>query len=486
MARLNLNISIAEQKLLAENKERAADNQYSKEDSTRRKLTATEGTNPAPNPAASPAPATADQNRGGGVPESAPRRDPAAQRRKKKLRLFGIDRFQRLTDPGSDQIFSQQWTAYISNISFDQNNTSDQTQWELLSYALETEQRTNNYHFNSVYWSPATFEELKASRSYIIPEAYRVANHAQSVEWTLRQRSQSYSAFGIEAVDASPPALTFSFYDKRVASEDSFYRHVSSDGTHIYVSILIQLSRAAPEFHYAEPDHVFPIYNLISPELGFAYDHKFSGANSQGRREEKLTRRVSTAFFAVTNVGNLSLPNTQYNRTDVSFYGLYWKINKATGQSQLQTSQLSDPLFANFLDGLYSTDPHREHWSVYRQNASSPQAAANLYYNQELKYFSAGTTAISYFGWPPSLVYYPDSGLVTFVTRPPGADRPRVFTRKGTPGLTYHDYARFLLPSNYNPWLTTEQDFLNAGWKLDRVVTTPFTSDVEHYFAHRP
>jgi len=255
------------------------------------------------------------------------------------------------------------------------------------------------------------------------------------------------------------------------------------------------LSSASPQFHFAEPDHVFSIYDLISPELGFAYDYKFIGINAQGRREEKVLRRVSSdGFYAVNNFGNADIPNpAQFSRDSVSFYGLYWKIDKATGQSQLQTFYLGEEgeassagLNSKFLDGLYATDPHFQHWQVYKQNTSPPETAATLYNNQEHKVFTAGSTSISYFGWPPSLVYYADTGLVTFTTRPSGADRHRVFKRHGTPGFTLHTYARYLLPNNYNPWLTTEQDFLDAGWELDRVVNTPFTSDVEHYFAHRP
>jgi hypothetical protein len=299
------------------------------------------------------------------------------------------------------------------------------------------------------------------------------------VEWTLRQRSQSYSVFGIEAVNASPPELPFSFYDKRVAEENTDYRHISSDGTYIYVSSFIRLRSASPEFHYAEPDNVFSIYNPMPQGLGDAYDHKYNGGSQQGRREEKVLRRVSSAFYAVTNFGNLSLSNSQYFRTRTSYYGLYWRIKKATGESLLQTYYLgeatSDAVGANFLDGLYASDPHWQHWRVYRRNVSVRETAASMYFSQERKTFPAGTSSFDYYGWPPSLVYYPDTGLVTFTTRPSGLDSARVFTRKGTPGFTYHNYARYLLPNNYNPWLTTEQDFLNAGWELDRVVNTPFT-----------
>jgi hypothetical protein len=476
MTRLRLDINFDEQRLLAANKDRAAANRAALPERKRRREVANDKTTPA-----------AGEEPRGGTPDLYRRDQPGAQRRKKGLRVFGMDRLYNFPADGTRETFSQAWTAYTEKVLIDGNNTSDRFDDTLLLYEIDPRTRVNSYDIADIQWRPFFVEELKSSRKYTLPEPHTVEDCIISAEWTLRQRAPGLpdynQSINIPPTTASPPELPFLFEDKQaIEDRTSEYALHASDGTTIHYSTMVRVATPGPAFL----NQVFGLYDIYDPR---GWGNTVPVVDDATFREQRTRRSVSSAFF-----GNGINQPTDTVLNFYKYYGLYWTYTPDTDvttvrvvlllssfESLTQLDPNSDQVAPAYLNNQDPRSPHYQLWLQAKNNSSFSES----FVAQDWLFQNFGIIFPNKNTWRPGLVYYKDTGLLLMTTRTAGADDYRIFTQTVDPDLAY-SAALIYLPLGYNPLLTTDQDFVNAGWALDRVITTPFSTDLLNYVAHRP
>lgn len=448
MARLNLEVELRTQKLLAENRDRAAANRAGLVTRANDTQAATQQNN-----ATTPV-ATEDPR--GGVPTLSPTRRPGAKRRPQEgLRLFGLETPRRLVVPGSSESFSQSWTAtYLDWTVVDSQN----------SFFYRTEERINSYEINSVFWQALMYEQRPNSQKLIPASTFSIEDHIFSLQWTLRHRSipdfePNYTGESFPSVYASPPALPFLLEDKSGSIHfPQTETIITADGDKVYLSTRVRETKPDIYVLRTQPFYVKSIYDSD------AYDYPLV----LFRQYDDVTRRVNTTrdefveFFESGGVNDI-------------YHGLYWVFDLKAGTSQFRRTSLASNSFASFLDNLTPGDPMLSFWNQHKAaySGTGESTIAFLFINDNRKSLATNSN-VYYYGWPPSLTYSPTTGLTTIVTRLADVSGHHTFTYQGSKNLALWNYARFLLPQDYKIDQTTKQDFLDSGWKLvSTIPTTP-------------
>jgi hypothetical protein len=489
MTRLRLDINFDEQRLLAANKDRAVANRAALPERKQRRQVANDKTTPAPAPDGTPATPAAEEEPRGGTPDLYTRDKPGAQRRKKKeLRVFGMEGLNNFPAYGTRETFSQAWTAYTEKVLIDRNNLSDDLgDHTLVSYEIVPRTRSNSYDIADIQWRPFFVEELKSGRKYAMPAPHTVEDCIISADWTLRQRAPGlpdYSqTINIPPTTASPPELPFLFEDKQAISDlTSEYALHASDGTTIHYSTMVRVATPGPAFL----NQVFGLYDIYDPRGWGRTESVIDDAPAQ----EQRTRRVVISEFG----GNGINQPDQYIDNFYKYYGLYWTYTPDTDVTTIRVVLLLssfsyrqnldlnfDQVAPAYLNNQDPGSPHYQLWLEAKNKSSFSESFVArdwLFQNFGIIYPNKNT-------WRPGLVYYKETGLLVMTTRTAGTDDYRIFTRTVDPDLAYSS-AVIYLPLGYDPFLTTDQNFVNAGWALDRVITTPFSNDLLNYVAHRP
>jgi hypothetical protein len=515
MARLGLDINLALQRLLAGNKERAAANRGALEDRKRTKENAAEKAQLAADAATRPGSPTQNEEPRGGTPDLYRPPEPAAQRRKKGLQVFGVDRLSARPEFGSEVYYSQSWTRSVAQYQYKESypfGTNDVAVREFASpvtYGTNTE--VNYYSKETTEWGPEFNQELSNSRKFWIAPKYSVQDRITEFQWTYRQEADVYFANGFEVnAGLTPPPFLLS----DAKSARTFDAYVSSDGTYIYVTHLVGVFKPG---YAVTSGTVYGVNTAEDPDswLEGARDERSIGIGGSGssayRRYNVATgeRFFTRGFwpyydkFYIVRDGEWFDISFEFDSTwpdeleDVQYsidtwYGLYWRFNvrqPATPEfrSEIVHFQVSNYMTQNtdgeapkgLFNGMYPSDP------IYRLFQAQAAGYTVLPTSMLIEQFLRNSDGF-YKRWPTGLVYDEQRGYLTFVTTLAGWDTPRMFTKQvGQITYGYANIPIIELPSNFNAFLTTEQQMLDRGWVNEGLIPQNTLDSLEQYFAFK-
>jgi len=474
MTKLNLLLQLQQQKLLAENKERAGFNRSAKEDRSRTTKTADKASNP---PATSPA-AQAQQAEdarkkkelsGGSLNLHKRRRPAATGSDDATYRVFGLSNLAPYDWPEKIAAVSIPWTA-----TFDRRVQAGST----VNVIRVSAQRTNSYSVAEREWMVGFNEDLGDSVQLITTPKHTLPGVITNFDWYFHQSSDGYPGEEnfvnrVEKIIASPPLLTphnSSFFTNKQTVSPAGYSLSSSDGRYIYHSTYYSTGTPRPAFFETSP---FIIRNIFTAEPIYADYYNLDYIDFDGLRYygQKIHRVTSDIRY---------LQSLNYSSDDRYFgeaTGLYWRYDTETEGAvpELRVTTLSYPgdgtagdqrnVLSNFLDNLNTSDPYREWWKF---------RYGNLHYNS-FAFLSSVTPKIdSYLRWPQNLVYYKDTGLAIFTKalkiNNVAPASPTVYSIETTPNMPIYTVMQTF------PYLTDEltshETMLSSGWSSEDVDTS--------------
>lgn len=494
MARLGVDINLALQRLLGANKQRAAANRESLQDRQTRKDNAAQKAEASKN-SATPAGVRRPEERRGGTPDLYKRPDPAAQRRKKPYTVFAVRSTEPYAVAGTEQNFHETFTAYRANYSYLESTH------EVLSSSISSYTRANSYSLQDTKISPFFEQERKNSTRVWGSDYLVIPDHLTAFDWTFRQKA--YFGGLIDDVFAVTPGLdidlkTIQTADYNPASDlyyddDAFIpqQFTSCDGRYIYHSKLIR--QRVPLDNFFKGQYIFSKDGLFDPDYFQSFDIDadrpppvISGSSRIifVAGYERWTRRV-LEYNALRSSAHL--PSSHDTWT-----GLYWVFDtKNPDQASLRTVTVHQGTdepdlngrasgVATFFNLLNSGDPIYRLWQSTSSFYSTYSDLSKITYflRQDISPLSA---------WPPGMAYDYDRGLLTLVTTPNGTSRPHVFSKKvTTPAQDYASTPGLNLPGNYVEYLTTIQQYVDAGWELRGFANLSNSTPSGQYFAILP
>ena len=505
MTKLNLLLQLQQQKLLAENKERAGFNRSAKEDRSRTTKTADKASNP---PATSPA-AQAQQAEdarkkkelSGGSLDLHKRRRPAATGDKKKLRVFGISNINSYDWPEKIENVVIPWTAtYNRRIesSIEPNGTRH------YRWIRETQQQTNSYQVVEREWIIGFNEDFGNSTTLFATPKHTVPGVITAFNWYFHQSSigvteQSVAGavyHGEESIIASTPQLTphsSSWFTNKQTMTTNDKPLTSSDGRYIYHSTWYVAGSPPPSFYRISSKDIFygyTIFNPLTTTSGLPYQIikdelpleqiDIGGSIFFGRYIQKDIWDIQQGTSKYYNLGD-SLQSFRDVR------GLYWRYDTQTPDAvpELTVKDLSYPgdgtaadrrnVLSNFLDNLNPSDPYYKLWKfLYApQYLSLPTIPGYSNYSKAYDFLNyllqPPQQQNTYLRWPPNLVYYPDTGEALF-TKALNTGAPTVYSTTVATGLETYQMM------NLFPYLTqadnSHQIMLSNGWEVEDVDTS--------------
>ena len=438
MARLGLNINLATQALLAANKERAANNRSALPDRQQRKNTAAQAADTAASATPVTGPPTQKDEPRGGTPNLWHPDQPAAQRRKKKLRVFGLSNLNSFPEGGTYQISVQPWTAYAADWRISLSNSGIET---LDFYDVISFQKANSFIRQDTTWTPIMNEELKNSRKFTVGQKYTIPNTLLSFDWTFASRSvRVLSDLTPDPTVASVPPLPFRLEDMSYISptltggQSTVASYpwggsciTRSDGKYIYHSRIVnEISPGALMLYGRYPQNsVYDSDNFEETSPYYASDRLYSYDHS---------RR-----WLDIGAGGASWQRTSWSiytdtaRAYYTYHGLYWRFEIATGitdftsrQIGFDTSNSSDlgvkDAAVSWLNQMHPSDPVSRLWTAAKSGwGLNPRLIVNDFLSQSSSFLNR---------WPESLVYHQDKGLLTLVTTLAGQNTPRMYSKK--------------------------------------------------------
>lgn len=497
MARLGLDINLALQRLLGANKERAAANRAELEDRKLRKENAAQKAqlaNEAPGPGS---PTGAEEIRGG-TPQLYRAPEPAAQRRKKGVQVFGIDLTAKRAATGTVSSDSESWTGYRLDYAYDYAPDPN----VLIYSTTTTYPGLNQYTLQDTIWKPEFNQELANSRRYWLSPAHTVTDHLVAFDWTFRQKSLGTTGgFSSLEQQASIPALPFDLTEARIVDESARYAGTSDinrtftscDGSYIYHSRLIQVRDPLPVIFAGQQgltDSLFDANNYetfkLTPVSRPGTEEEYQNAEAYSRRFIRDHPTYGDILWRetapTTDQGSYSLD---------TWVGLYWKFNARTKAAvafrsgtvgfmeNRATAAERSAAAALFFTSMDTTDPVYRLWQSHRaaHPGHTDENLLNLWLQSD-----------SFLGrWPAGLAYDIERSWLTLVTTPYGTTRPRTFSKKvTTPPADYSSIPPLFLPPNYNEPLTTTAQYIANGWADEGEIPQNTFAPLEQYFAFKP
>ena len=495
MARLGLNINIDAQRLLAANKERAASNRAALEERKNREKIATDRVE------ASAKDRAEQQDDRSSVPDLYRPDEPAAQRRKKGVEVYGVDNINSFAVAGTVQKDSISFNGYAATWKWNESREVNLyvfgLPYTLEYYNVVPVPLTNFYSTQETRWRPAFNQELKNNRRFYLGDAYTINNDLTGLDWTFSHRSQVNGVPGATPSVATPPTLPFLLEDKVVVDQNAFPYPARadspwtkdgtvltrSDGKFIYHSRLVIYSVPTAEFFYGSS----PAKSIYDPN-----DFETTG--------QRYTTSSGTYFFERTRRSVVPVRDETPIFLDGSgvfyFQALYWRFDVATKKTTFSTSLLgtvqgefrgniipsrySDALkiVGLWFDGMHLGDPSRRLWKTY--SANYPTLFDFVYED-----FLSNPNGFL-LRWPAGLSYNEKTGMLTIVTGLKGVSTPRIFSKDI--GKNVNDFSTIPvvhLPAGYNKFLTTEQDFIGKGWKAEGLLPQTTLAPLEQYFAFK-
>lgn len=497
MARLGLDINLALQRLLGANKERAAANRGALEDRKRTKENAEEKARLAADALRPGSPTGAEEIRGG-TPQLYRAPEPAAQIRKKRAEVYGIDLTAKQAAAGTQTTGSEPWTGYRLDYAY--NYAPDPN--VLIYSTTSTYQGINQYTLQDTIWKPEFSQELTNSRRYWLSPAHTVVDHLVAFDWTFRQKSLGATGgFSSLEQQAAMATLPFDLTQVRVVDESARYAGTSDigrtftscDGTYIYHSRVVQVRDPLPVIFAGRLGVADSLFDADNYETFKLTPVSRPGTEEEYRDAEAYSRRFIRNH---PTYGDLlwreAAPTTDQGSYSLdTWVGLYWKFNARTkqpvtfrtGTVGLMENRDSDAersaAAALFFTSMDSTDPVYRLWQSHR-------AAYPGYTDENL--LNLWLQSDSFLGrWPTGLAYDTERSWLTLVTTPFGTNTPRIFSKKvTTPPADYSSVPPLFLPTNYVEALTTVQQYAANGWTDEGQLPQNAFSPLEQYFAFKP
>lgn len=497
MARLGLNIDLNTQRLLGANKERAAANRVELEDCKLRKENAADKAQLTTDAPLSGSPTQNEEPRGG-TPKHTKPQDPAAQRRKKGVQIYGINLTAKRAATGTESSGSEGWTGYRLDYAY--NYSPDPN--VLIYSTTTTYQGLNQYTLQDTIWKPEFNQELTNRRRYWLSTAHSVSDHLAAFDWTFRQKSLGTTGgFSNLEQQASVPVLPFDLTKARVIDESARYAGTSDinrtftscDGTYIYHSRLIQVRDPLPVIFAGQQgvtDSLFDANNYetfkLTPVSRPGTEEEYRNAETYSRRFIRNHPTYGDILWRETG------PTTDQGSYSLdTWVGLYWKFNARTKapvafrsgtvglMENRATAAERSAAAALFFTSMDITDPVYRLWQSHR--------AAHPDYTDE-NLLNLWMQSDSVLGrWPAGLAYDIERSWLTLVTTPYGTTRPRTFSKKvTTPPADYSSIPPLFLPPSYNEPLTTTAQYIANGWTDEGEIPQNAFAPLEQYFAFKP
>jgi len=499
-----------ERQLLDENKERSGDTRAVRQNRTHRTSEANKQATPALPQIGSPPAIISEKDAKSGkfvsVNEGL-RPEPAAQRRKKQFKVWGID-YASSYEAQPRVAVSIPWTA----------NTVD-----YFTGQQYQEQRNNNYTLAPLLrWRPSFTKDDKNNRSYVSSPAHEIGNIVIRFDWTFYQ--------AVNTTVSNPPQLSDSpstwFQNHPRVSENHLPAIAASDGRYIWYSVVYATSRPSLNFYTADGSGDFrtfgttnryydfnnggsvvaervsrrTTYTGASPQTDPASGYN-SGVYGMDYITDNWIRYSGWDFRVYESVG--VPPGLGRGYSFVSAYALTWRYDTENPQSPPNFSEYNlgykgDGTLAGlhnfasmYLGLLDANHPAKEEWTKWLAGKTATQSFASLA-NQ---YFDP-TYGSGFYSLVPGLVYYKDTGLAIYTGKLRRGNFfpnfPRVYTKTLTPNLPYW-LASHRMPhpsstpgSNFKEFLTTHEDMIADGWvEQTSAPVAPVGNAIPYYFTHR-
>lgn len=500
MARLGLDLNLALQRLLGANKERAAANRESLEDRKLRKENAAEKAQLAADAPRPGSPTQAQEPRGG-TPDLYRAPEPAAQRRRKGVEVYGIDLTSKQVVSGSQVTGTESWTGYRLDYRYDYAPDPN----ELIYSTTSTYTGLNQYTLQDTIWRPEFNQELRNSRRNWVSPGHTVTNHLVELDWTFRQKSLGATGgFSDLEQQASIPTLPIDLQEARVIDESARYATNSSaplppdinrtftscDGTYIYHSRLIQVRDPLSAIFAGQSGLTDSLFDADNYETYKLTPVVHPGSEAEYRDAEAYSRRYIRSH---PSYGDLLWRETAPTYDDGAYsldtwVGLYWKFNARTkAPVSLRTETVGSmnnraptedkaAAAALFFSSMETTDPVFRLWQSHTSTYSSYSDKLLLDIWLESDSFLTR--------WPDGLAYDSTTGWLTLVTTTYGTNTPRVFSKKvTTPPADYSSIPPLYLPPSYVEPLTTLEQYVANGWKDEGQIPQNTFAYLEQYFA---
>jgi len=420
-----INVIVGDQRLLQNNKTRAAANQQALDSRTQQQQLEQQSTDAVEE-------AAADEVRSG-APTLVTERRPAAQRRKKtpfaSVQLVGLANLRLGTVPGSNQLINTPWVA-----------TSDP--FPLTEVVNRVEVETKEYRPYAELLVQQSNRPITSSRVLSGGVPYTVPLDTKQLDWYTAFRADDYAPFKTDRTEQirTPPQLPFEWTALRnTAVGVSFARGaqhtiVSSADQFIYVSTLFRVLLPPDQLTFRADD---PLYYTL---IGFTRVEPFPlGLNIS------LTRK--TMLYWTTRIDTNTQPPAQ--DTDPSKPGIltyqdvavYKRINTATQQTETRIELFSAAdtdadasrkyyprPSLKYLEYLYPDDPlFSVHFEALKTSTSTTQRESNAR-TREL---------FSLYFWPSFLNYSQRTGKVVALAETPNLNIKSVMTLQLSAGLSY-------------------------------------------------
>jgi hypothetical protein len=409
-----INVIVGDQRLLQDNKTRAAANQQALDSRTQQQQLEQQATTAVKE--ASPEEPASD------VPSSLQERRPAAQRRKKKppagTQLVGLANLNLKTVPGSNQLIVTSWEATSDPFPFTEGiNRIEVETTEYKPYAeLLTQQASKPI----------------ASSTFIgggIP--YTVPLNTKQLDWYTAFRADSTN-IGEPVVSQvrTPPALPFAWTDLRRVGTPSIgfpqYTISSSAADVVYVSTLFRVLFPPDQLTFRATDPSY--YTNVG---------KFQVSPFPAGLRISLTRKTMLYWTAPIDF-DTDPPRPALGQPPVLVYqdiAVYTRINTTTKQTEtrfqsfsvIDTNDLGTVPALQFLTYLYADDPLRAIHLDYVNNFSAGQQQRE----------ALPRVVFSNYYWPNFINYTKTTGIVVALADTSDPNKKDVMNVQLNPDLAY-------------------------------------------------
>lgn len=433
-----INLTIGDQRLLQTAKTRGAANQQALDDRTANKQTAVK--------AEEQVAATQEERPGASVNNNLARRPTAQRERKDTASIYSVNGVNLVTDPTTDQTFSQEWTAYGIRVF-----SSNTFPYPPESYTIYTQTRFNNYNINNKYIQPLFGKQVGSGTQYTSGYKHDVFNNVDALTWTLRQRALAVPELDLDYTNASPPQINFLFENKVYFARNFSPFLVSADTSKIYLSV--QIIYGSPDTAVLRTsDFAKSIYDPTAYETDTGFQGFLARAQHLRRTANQLSRILTYTYLYWT-------------------YDLKTKEVSFRKETALQYPGDLSPLDV-FVKNLNTADPYYNLWQVHKSTytgVSDRTIAVSFLY-------SSGAVPAFYKKWPPGLLYDKQTGAATLTTQTTTSLYFCLFTINLPKNLDYTTVTSYL-PSTYDVANVRAQDLLAAGWTFKQELqNTPVSS----------
>lgn len=423
--------------------------------------------------------------------------------------IYGVTDIDGFTEPGSEVSFSQQWTGARADWKWAQN--VDVFWWddEYLYYDITNFTGLNSYTLRQTTYRPFFLRELDTGRQTWAATAAEYPNIMSSFSWHFSQRSE-YPILNTFATPPVPqvatlPGLSFNFEDKFTLVENvvtgsysdnqTISNYSSSNGKVIFHSRIIRLSRPGPRLTAGRTMFSTSVYDPDNYDFTKRNSYTDNLLPSPNRTITASGAEDRTWRFIDPQTGNLKRENEPlfYTGTVINFmtyYGIYWSFDTESETTTLRIENLGTEnegvssldtrktRVANFFNQMNPGDTYYKLWQAHK--AGYPGYDDSLIIEEFLH------DPDSYLNtWPQGLVHDEEKKVLTIVTdiADGGTNVYSAFIGDLTVGFANIPF--FYLPENYDPNVTTDQDFINAGWTAEGPVADSGTGPIDASFAFK-